>query len=54
MKELRVMCHLGAEVIWLANLADDGRDILFQYTSAALARNLQLSPLRLPLRVPAA
>ena len=53
MKELRVMCHLGAEVICLANLADDGHDILFQYSSEALARNLQLSPLRLPLRVPA-
>lgn len=50
MKELRVMAHSGSEVLWLANLADDGRDILFQYTAEALARNWQWSPLRLPLR----
>jgi serine/threonine-protein kinase HipA len=34
----------------LGTLADDGQDVLFQYAPQALARGLQLSPIRLPLR----
>ncbi len=35
----------------LGSLADDGQDVLFQYSPYALERGLQLSPIRLPLRV---
>ena len=35
----------------LGSLADDGEDVLFQYSPYALERGLQLSPIRLPLRV---
>lgn len=50
MKELKVMYKGGVQSHWLGTLADDGRDILFQYSPDALARGLELSPIRLPLR----
>lgn len=50
MKELTVTYQgLGASFV-LGTLADDGRDVLFQYAPQALERGLQLSPIRLPLR----
>jgi serine/threonine-protein kinase HipA len=50
MKELAV-CYQGLGTPFvLGTLADDGQDVLFQYSPQALARGLQLSPLRLPLR----
>ncbi|MFZ6777116.1 type II toxin-antitoxin system HipA family toxin [Undibacterium sp. Ji83W] len=50
MKELKVNYKAQGESLWLGTLADDGRDILFQYSPAALASGLDLSPIRLPLR----
>lgn len=50
MKELKVNYNAYGESLWLGTLADDGRDILFQYSPAALASGLDLSPIRLPLR----
>lgn len=50
MKELKVNYKAHGESLWLGTLADDGRDILFQYSPAALASGLELSPIRLPLR----
>lgn len=50
MKELKVNYKAQGESLWLGTLADDGRDILFQYSPSALARGLELSPIRLPLR----
>jgi serine/threonine-protein kinase HipA len=37
----------------LAQLADDGRQLLFEYSSEALAQGLELSPVHLKLRAPA-
>jgi serine/threonine-protein kinase HipA len=52
-KELTVTYQgLGASFV-LGTLADDGQDVLFQYSPQALERGLQLSPIRLPLRAPA-
>ncbi|AMP12319.1 type II toxin-antitoxin system HipA family toxin [Collimonas pratensis] len=50
MKELKVMYQARGESHWLGTLADDGRDVLFQYAPDALARGFEPSPLRLPLR----
>ncbi|PXX45185.1 type II toxin-antitoxin system HipA family toxin [Undibacterium pigrum] len=50
MKELKVNYKAHGESLWLGTLADDGSDILFQYSPEALARGLELSPIRLPLR----
>lgn len=50
MKELKVIYKAGGGSHWLGTLADDGRDVLFQYSADALARGLELSPIRLPLR----
>ncbi|MES2536255.1 MAG: type II toxin-antitoxin system HipA family toxin [Pseudomonadota bacterium] len=50
MKELKVMVKAWGESSWLGTLADDGRDILFQYSNEALARGAEFSPIRLPLR----
>lgn len=53
MKELTVTYQgLGGAFV-LGTLADDGRDVLFQYSAQALERGLALSPLRLPLRAQA-
>lgn len=49
MKKLTVMYVGWGERFALAQLADDGRDLLFQYTPNALARGLELSPYHLPL-----
>ncbi|MBC3916722.1 type II toxin-antitoxin system HipA family toxin [Undibacterium sp. CY18W] len=50
MKELKVNYTVHGESLWLGTLADDGSDILFQYSPVAIARGLELSPIRLPLR----
>lgn len=50
MKELQVIYHgLDAPFV-LGALAEDGQDVLFQYSAQALERGLELSPIRLPLR----
>lgn len=53
MKELRVIYEGRAERFWVGTLADDGRDVLFEYSAQALERGLELSPVRLPLRAAA-
>lgn len=53
MKELRVMYKAGGKSLWLGTLADDGREILFQYSPEALASGIEFSPIRLPLRAEA-
>lgn len=50
MKELRVIYKARGESLWLGTLADDGYNILFEYSQQALARGVELSPIRLPLR----
>ena len=50
MKELTVTYQGLGATFELGTLADDGQDVLFQYAPQALARGLQLSPIRLPLR----
>ena len=52
MKELTVTYRGLGEAFDVGTLADDGQNVLFQFTSQALARGLQLSPIRLPLRAP--
>lgn len=49
MKTLTIVYAGWGERFPLARLADDGRDLLFQYTPDALARGLQLSPYHLQL-----
>jgi len=49
-KELTVTYQGLGEPFVLGTLADDGQDVLFQYSPLALERGLQLSPIRLPLR----
>lgn len=50
MKELKVIYQGFGAAIELGTLADDGNDVLFQYSPWALAQRLELSPIRLPLR----
>lgn len=50
MKELSVVYRGFGESIPIGTLADDGRNVLFQYSPQALAQQLDLSPLRTPLR----
>ncbi len=50
MQELNVIYQGNGEYFELGMLAYDGRDMLFQYSKAALSRGLQLSPIYLPLR----
>jgi serine/threonine-protein kinase HipA len=50
MKRLRVIYEGWGENFDLGLLADDGQQLLFEYTQSALDRGLQLSPLRLPLQ----
>lgn len=53
MKELQVTYSgLGGSYL-LGTLAEDNQDVLFQYSSQALDRGWELSPIRLPLRVAA-
>jgi len=53
MKELQVVYHGLGTPLTLGTLADDGLDLLFQYTPQAIALGLELSPIRLPLRAAA-
>ncbi|MBX3138673.1 type II toxin-antitoxin system HipA family toxin [Candidatus Obscuribacterales bacterium] len=49
MKKLSVVYVGWGERFVLGTLADDGRDLLFEYTSEAIKRGLELSPHKLPL-----
>jgi len=53
MKELTVTYRGYGQVLELGTLAYDGADMLFQYASAAISQGLELSPIRLPLRLSA-
>ena len=50
MKELKVIYRGFGAAIDLGRLAEDDRDVLFQYSAEAIDHQLELSPLRLPLR----
>jgi serine/threonine-protein kinase HipA len=50
MKELRVVYAARGQSLWLGTLADDGADVLFQYSPEAIASAIAFSPIRLPLR----
>lgn len=50
MKRLQVRYRGWGENWPLGELADDGRDLLFEYSKEALREALELSPLRLPIR----
>ena len=50
MKTLKVIYRGWGERWQLGTLADDGRQLLFEYSPRALRESLQLSPLHLPLR----
>lgn len=50
MKRLQVRYRGWGENWPLGELADDGRDLLFEYSKEALREGLELSPLRLPIR----
>lgn len=49
MKKLNVIYAGWGERFTLGVLADNGRDIVFEYTGESLKRGLQLSPYKLPL-----
>lgn len=49
MKKISVVYVGWGERFELGLLADDGRDLLFEYSPAALKRGLELSPYKLPL-----
>ncbi len=49
MKKLNVIYMGWGERFELGVLADDGTDLLFEYTSEAIKRGLELSPIKLPL-----
>ncbi len=49
MKKLKVVYVGWGERYELGVLADDGRNLLFEYTAQAIKRGLELSPLKLPL-----
>lgn len=51
MKELQVTYRGLGEPFAVGTLAEDRGEVLFQYSAEALRRGLDLSPLRLPLRV---
>ena len=53
MKKLHVIYAGWGERFLLGTLADDGSQLLFEYSSEALVRGLQLSPIRVPLRAEA-
>jgi len=50
MKKLNVIYAGWGERFELGVLADDGRDILFEYSAQAIKRGLELSQYKLPLR----
>lgn len=49
MKKLNVIYAGWGERFALGVLADNGRDILFEYTPEALKRGLEVSPFKMPL-----
>jgi serine/threonine-protein kinase HipA len=49
MKKLNVIYMGWGERYELGVLADDGRDLLFEYSTEAIKRGLELSPFKLPL-----
>lgn len=49
MKKLSVIYAGWGERFELGQLADDGTDLLFEYSAAALQRGLSLSPFKMPL-----
>ena len=49
MKKLNVIYSGWGERFELGVLADDSRDLLFEYSPQAIERGLQLSPFKLPL-----
>lgn len=49
MKKLNVIYAGWGERFVLGVLADNGRDILFEYTAEAIKRRLELSPFKMPL-----
>ncbi|QCP50724.1 type II toxin-antitoxin system HipA family toxin [Trinickia violacea] len=49
MKKINVVYAGWGERFVLGQLADDGDDLLFEYSAEALQRGLELSPLKLPL-----
>lgn len=49
MKKINVVYAGWGERFVLGQLADDGDDLLFEYSTEALQRGLELSPLKLPL-----
>ncbi|MCA0314850.1 MAG: type II toxin-antitoxin system HipA family toxin [Candidatus Melainabacteria bacterium] len=49
MKKLNVIYTGWGERFTLGVLADNGRDILFEYTAEAIKRGLELSPFKMPL-----
>ena len=53
MKELTVIYRGYGQALELGVLANDGNDMLFQYSAAAISQGLELSPIRLPLRAAA-
>lgn len=53
MKELTVLYKGFGQSVPLGTLADNGKTLLFEYSPQALALRLDLSPLRLPLRMAA-
>ena len=50
MRKLHVRYHGWGENWLLGTLADDGAELLFEYSPEALAQNLELSPRHLKLR----
>ena len=50
MKKVRVHYEGWGERWWLGTLADDGRQLLFEYSQQALTEGLVLSPRHLPLQ----
>jgi serine/threonine-protein kinase HipA len=49
-KKLKVIYAGWSERYELGELADDGRDLLFEYSTQAIKRGLELSPYKLPLK----
>jgi serine/threonine-protein kinase HipA len=49
MKKINVIYAGWGERFQLGVLADDGKDIMFEYTTEALERGLELSPYKMPL-----
>ncbi len=50
MKKLKVICSAWGQSWPLGTLADDGQQLLFEYSSEAIEKGINLSPYRLKLR----